>query len=108
MDALCANVDAHEIRKEALGTDNTFKQTFDALNSAADKSAKLKELLMIWNIEWQSYTSRIIGRALKGASPGMAFDIMLQRALLTVINVTVASECDVLTPSERWSSSYQA
>lgn len=73
------------IRKEALGTDNTFKEAFDDLTTDGltddQKKARLKELLFIWNIEWQSYTSRVIGRALKGASPGMAFDIMLQRAM---------------------------
>jgi hypothetical protein len=41
---------------------------------------KLEEILYVWNLEMQSHTNRVIGIALKGASPGGAFDIMLQRA----------------------------
>lgn len=42
--------------------------------------ANLAQMLYVWNLEWQSYTNRVIGIALKGASPGQAFDIMIQRA----------------------------
>lgn len=81
------------IRKHGLGTDETFSNTAKDLFATAAASAgadplasqavqeKLKNLLFLWNVEWSSYTSRVIGRALKGASPGMAFDIMLQRAI---------------------------
>lgn len=68
------------VRIAGLGTDTTFKEALKDFQNAPQNVENLKSLLYLWNVEWSSYTSRVIGRALKGASPGMAFDIMIQRA----------------------------
>lgn len=72
------------VRQYGLQTDDTFLRQVDKFLQPKPRDQQLKDLetlLFMWNIEWSSYSSRVIGRALKGAGPGMAFDIMLHRAV---------------------------
>ena len=84
---------ADPLRLERVTSDGSFSKLVKTLeakidagertsdqNVSDDLRKKLAEALYVWNLEWQNYTNRVIGVALKGASPGQAFDIMLQRA----------------------------
>lgn len=70
---------ADRIRNSTLGTDDSFKRILSALYQATqapnpcsekDFTEGIKRLLAVWNSEWAGIHNRVIGIALKGASPG--------------------------------------